>query len=197
MRDLHIQSDSMRFRTNLRRMGTLLAVEASKNLDYESIMVQTPLAMAPSKTLSAQPVLLTILRAGMPMLEGVQAVFDHAPTGMIGAYRSHVNNEPDFTIEMTYMAIPDLTGRTIFLIDTMLATGKSLVQTIKKLMQSNKPAKVVILVCIAAQAGLDYVLQELPDMDIYIGAVDPILNDHFYIVPGLGDAGDLAYGAKL
>jgi uracil phosphoribosyltransferase len=196
MRDSQVQKDGMRFRTNLKRMGMLLAIEVSKSLSYKDITINTPLATAHSIVLSKQPVLLTILRAGMPMLEGVQYIFDAAPVGMIGAYRAHKDGSSGFEIQMDYVAIPDLNNQTVLIVDTMLATGRSLVQTIQSIHEKYTPARIVVLACIAAQPGIAYMQEKLPNVDLYIGAADAELNEHFYIVPGLGDAGDLAYGPK-
>jgi len=197
LRDSTIQKDSWRFRNNLKRMAMLLACELSIKLDYKSVDITTPLGISHSLTLSEQPVLLTILRAGMPMLEGVQEFFDAAPVGMIGAYRLHAKGSDEFEIKMDYSAIPNLSGKTVCLIDTMLATGRSLVASIELLKSTHNPKRIIILSCIAAQAGIDHVFASIPNIEILVGTVDAELNEHYYIVPGLGDAGDLAYGPKL
>lgn len=197
LRDVHVQKDSMRFRKNLERIGEILAYEISKKMDYVTRNITTPLAVAETKLLKEQPVLVCILRAGLPFYQGFLNVFDEAENAFIGAYRGKTNENHDFEIEMHYATSPSIEGKTLILIDPMLATGKSLVKTYQALLKVGKPAHVHVACVIGSQAGVDYITQELPKHDLWLGALDKNLNDKFYIVPGLGDAGDLAFGAKL
>jgi uracil phosphoribosyltransferase len=197
LRDVQVQKDSLRFRENLERLGKLLAYELSKSLDYSEVAVQTPLGVAPSNLLVEQPVLITILRAGLPFFQGVLNFFDKAQSAFVGAYRSKPDAHNHFQINMEYLASPDLSDKTIILIDPMLATGQSLVSAYEGLVANHgTPKHLHLMVAVASQEGLDYVQKHLPNASIWLGAVDQELNNKAYIVPGLGDAGDLAFGAK-
>jgi uracil phosphoribosyltransferase len=197
MRDVNIQHDSMRFRKNMERLGEILAYEVSKTLSYQTAIVQSPLAEASTNLLTEQPVLVAILRASLPFHQGFLNVFDSAENAFIGAYRGKHRPDETFDIQMDYLASPDLSNKTIILIDPMLATGKSLVKSYEALLTYGKPARTIIAAAIAAPEGLQFLQQQIPEADFFIGAVDEKLNHKFYIIPGLGDAGDLSYGGKI
>jgi uracil phosphoribosyltransferase len=197
LRDISIQKDRMRFRRNMERLGELLAYEVSKKLTYQSVQVQTPLGTSQTFLLQQPPVLATILRAGLPMYQGFVNVFDQAESAFIGAYRGKPNDDYSFDIEMQYTAVPDLEGKTLILIDPMLATGKSVIRTLTSLRPFGKPAALHLVSAIATQDGVDYVRQYFPEAHFWMGALDESLNQKYYILPGLGDAGDLAFGEKL
>jgi len=198
IRDIKIQKDRMRFRKNLSRLGEVLAYEMSKSLDFHSQTINTPLSTINQYIISEYPVLISIMRAGMPFFEGIQHIFDHADAGFIGAFRAK-----DFStsknIDLGYIAVPDLTDKTIIIADPMLATGKSMVDTIKQLVtQYGVPKKICLLAIIAAPEGIAYIENNVPQhVELWCGAIDEKLDDKAYIVPGLGDAGDLAYGQKI
>jgi uracil phosphoribosyltransferase len=197
LRDVNIQQDSMRFRKNMERLGEVLAYEVSKTLVYQPASVQTPLAIAQTYLLSSQPVLVAILRASLPFHQGFLNVFDKAENAFIGAYRGKHRPDETFDVQMDYLASPDLSNKTIILIDPMLATGKSLVKSYEALLAYGKPARTIIAAAITAPEGIAFLQEQIPDADLFVGTIDEKLNHKFYIVPGLGDAGDLAYGAKL
>jgi len=195
MRDEHIQKDPMRFRKNLERLGTFFAYEISKTLEYKEVDTQTPLGIAKSSILKEQPVIATILRAGLPMHQGFLQVFDRAESAFITAYRK-VKKSGDFTIQMEHISSPDLNDKTVILADPMLATGLSMVLCAKELINGYKIKKLHIVAAIASTEGIRHVKANLPKADIWIGAMDEEMTSKSYIVPGLGDAGDLAYGLK-
>lgn len=196
LRDIDIQQDPMRFRRNLERVGEVIALEMSKKMDYEIREVNTPLGVADVPFLRKQPVLATILRAGLPLHQGLLNYFDRAESAFISAYRKHTTAE-DFDIHVEYLAAPDITGKTLIISDPMLATGSSMVMVYKALLKHGTPAKVHIVSAIAAPEAIEYLKAHLPDtVCIWIGAIDKELTAQSYIVPGLGDAGDLAYGVK-
>ncbi len=198
IRDKDIQVDSMRFRRNIERLGEVLAYELSKSLSYEPHQVSTSLGNASINCLKQQPVLIPILRAGIPLYNGVLSYFDKAESGFIGAYRQHTDDDVNFDINMDYMATPSLEGRHVILIDPMLATGRSIIKTVSVLLQQGRPAHIDIISVIASTDGIDYVNNHMETpFNLWVGAVDKELNDKSYIVPGLGDAGDLAFGPKL
>lgn len=198
LRHTGIQNDRLRFNYNLKRLGFLLSLEASKQLNWQNEMVKTPLATTQCQMLSEQPILLTILRAGLPLLEGGREAFDKADVGFVGAYRSHAKDAIDFEIELEYLATPSLTGKQVLIYDPMLATGRSLADTITLLQRERgTPSKVIILAAIAAPEGIQHIHSLHPDVCIITGAVDEGLDHRYYIVPGLGDAGDLAFGSKV
>ena len=197
LRDVHVQNDRMRFRRNIERIGEVAAYELSKTLQYKSIEVTTPLGIAPTQLLSEQPVLATILRAGLPLHQGMLNYFDKADNAFISAYRKH-HPDGSFEISLEYLSCPNLNGRVLILCDPMLATGASLVETIQAIQKTYTPAQIHIVVTIASQKGIEHVEKELgADTPIWCAAIDPVLNDKSYIVPGLGDAGDLAFGTKM
>jgi uracil phosphoribosyltransferase len=199
LRDIEIQKDSMRFRRNMERLGELLAYEASKSLTYKAQELQTPLCPTTENLLQDQPVLLTILRAGLPFYQGVLNYFDRADSGFVGAFRSENGKDTlGFEIDMGYKATPSLEGREVILVDPMLATGRSLIKAIDGLLVNGTPARIHILAAIAAPEGVEYVKEQLQvPHEFWLGALDEKLNEKSYIIPGLGDAGDLAYGQKL
>lgn len=196
LRDVDIQKDSFRFRKNLERLGALLAYEYSKSLPYQSEAVQTPLAEARVKLLRKQPVLATILRAGLPLYQGFLQIFDRAESAFIGAYRSPHEEDNSFDIVQGYTVTPDLDDKPLVLIDPMLATGKSLVSVYESLRYYGEPEQVAIVAAVASEEGVAYVQKHIKNASLWLGVIDPKLNDKSYIVPGLGDAGDLAFGNK-
>ena len=197
LRDVNVQNDRMRFRRNIERIGEVAAYELSKTLDFKSVEVTTPLGIAPTQLLNEQPVLATILRAGLPLHQGMLNYFDKADNAFISAYRKH-HPDGSFEISLEYLSCPNLNGRVLILCDPMLATGASLVETIQAIQKTYTPAQIHIVVTIASQKGIEHVEKELgADTPIWCAAIDPILNVKSYIVPGLGDAGDLAFGTKI
>ena len=197
LRDVHVQNDRMRFRRNIERIGEVAAYELSKTLQFKPVEVTTPLGIAPTQLLKEQPVLATILRAGLPLHQGMLNYFDKADNAFISAYRKH-HPDGSFEISLEYLSCPNLNDRVLILCDPMLATGASLVETIQAIQKTYTPAQIHIVVTIASQKGIEHVEKELgADIPIWCAAIDPILNDKSYIVPGLGDAGDLAFGTKM
>lgn len=196
LRDINIQGDRLRFRKNLERLGEILAYELSKNLEYESKTIVTPLGEKKAWLIASQPLLIPILRAGIPFYNGVINFFDHAGSGFIGAWRIEGQDVPE--IELSYLAAPSIEDQNIIIIDPMLATGKSLLLAVKRLLKHGRPRHIHILSVIASQQGIDNVANNIPlDYSIWVGAIDKHLNAKSYIVPGLGDAGDLSFGPKL
>jgi uracil phosphoribosyltransferase len=197
LRDVHVQNDRMRFRRNIERIGEVAAYELSKTLGFKSVDVTTPLGIASTSLLEEQPVLGTILRAGLPLHQGMLNYFDKADNAFISAYRKH-HPDGSFEISLEYLSCPDLNNRILILCDPMLATGASIVETIQAIQKTYTPAQIHIVVTIASQKGIEHVEKELgAHTPIWCAAIDPILNDKSYIVPGLGDAGDLAFGTKM
>jgi uracil phosphoribosyltransferase len=198
LRDTAIQKDGMRFRRNLERMGEIMSYEISKKLNYETRETQTPLGIAQTSHLVAQPVIATILRAGLPMHIGVLNYFDQAENAFISAYRKH-HKDNSFDIHVEYVSSPNLNGKTLILCDPMIATGSSIVLAYKAILEKRTPKHTHIISAISSQQGVDFVKANLPtnDFTIWCGAIDEELTSHSYIVPGLGDAGDLAYGVKI
>lgn len=196
LRDVEVQNDRMRFRRNLERIGEVAAYEISKILPYVEKEVQTPLGTATSKLLKDQPVLATILRAGLPLHQGMLNYFDKADNAFISAYRKH-NKDGSFEISLDYISCPELENRTIIVSDPMLATGSSLVKTIHFLKEEGNPREIHIVAAIACTVGIEYVKREEPSVTIWCGDIDDELTAKGYIVPGLGDAGDLAFGVKV
>lgn len=197
IRDEGIQKDSMRFRRNLERIGEVLAYEISKTFVYEPQEIITPLGVTQVPLMKGQPVIATILRAGLPLHQGVLNYFDRAENAFVSAYRRH-HKDGTFDIHVEYLSAPDLTGKELILCDPMLATGASMVLAYKALLQRGKPRHTHIVSVIASTEGVEYVKKQLPEnVTIWTGAVDEELTVQSYIVPGLGDAGDLAYGVKV
>lgn len=197
IRDINIQKDSMRFRRNLERMGEIMAYEISKTFAYETQEVTTPLGIASVALPKQQPVVATILRAGLPLHQGILNYFDKAQNAFISAYRKH-HKDGSFDIQVEYMASPDLNGKVLILSDPMLATGSSLVLTYQALLGRGVPSHTHVVAIIASSEGVEYAKKNLPpNVTLWIGAIDEELTAQSYIVPGLGDAGDLAYGVKI
>ncbi len=196
IRDITVQEDRMRFRRNLERIGEVAAYEISKTLPSIRKDVQTPLGVASHQVLQSQPVLATILRAGLPLHQGLLNYFDKADNAFISAYRKH-HKDGTFEISLEYVSCPDLNNRVLIIADPMLATGASLVKTIHELEAQGKPSAVHLVVAIACTAGIEHVQRLAPHAHIWCGDIDEELTAKSYIVPGLGDAGDLAFGTKL
>lgn len=195
LRDIQLQSDRMRFRRNLERLGELAAMEISQHLDYEEKEIQTPLGIAICKVLKEQPVLATILRAGLPLHNGMLNVFDKADNAFVSAYRKH-KHDGTFDIRLEYVSCPELDNRVLIISDPMLATGSSMVKTIQFLREEGTPKEIHIVTAIACTVGIEYVKRAEPLVTIWCGDIDEELTAKGYIVPGLGDAGDLAFGLK-
>ena len=197
LRDIDIQKDSMRFRRNLERISEILGYELSKTLKFETKDIVTPLGIAPTAVLKEQPVLATILRAGLGMHMGLLNYFDKAESAFVSAYRKHTTAE-DFEIFVEYMAAPKIDNKVLIINDPMLASGGSMMLVYKALLKQGRPSRVIIVSAIASPQSLEYLKKHLPDTtEYFIGAVDKELTAQSYIVPGLGDAGDLAFGEKF
>ena len=203
IRDVDIQKDSMRFRRNIERIGEFMAMELSKTLAYTPTRVQTPLGVAEVNTIAEPLVLATILRAGLPLHQGFLNVFDRAENAFLSAYRRvgrNVHGEDQLEIVAEYMAAPDIEGKTLIIADPMLATGMSMEVGYLALLRHGKPKHTHLCCTIATPQSIDYIRRELNDREdvtLWCATVDPILNEQKYIVPGLGDAGDLCYGTKI
>ena len=196
LRDKKVQIDSMRFRRNLERLGEITAMEISKTLNYSDKDISTPLGVSNMNLIDEPIVLATILRAGLPLHQGLLNYFDQAENCFISAYRKHTSPD-EFDVEIEYLSSPDLEGKTILLNDPMLASGRSMVLAYKALLQRGTPKKIHVVSVIASQQGVDLVRNNLPsNSTIWVGAIDPEMTKESYIVPGLGDAGDLAFGSK-
>ncbi len=198
LRDVTIQQDRMRFRRNLERMGEIMGYEISKTLTYQTKETTTPLGIAETSHLIEQPVIATILRAGLPMHLGVLNYFDRAENAFISAYRRH-HKDNTFDIHVEYVSSPSIDNKVVILCDPMIATGGSIVLAFKALLAKGTPKHTHIISAISSRQGIDYVRANMPtrDFTIWCGAVDEELTAHSYIVPGLGDAGDLAFGTKI
>lgn len=199
LRDIEIQKDPLRFRTNLDRIGQIMAYEISKRLNYEEVDVQTPLGVAKCRQPADQVVLATILRAGVPFHHGFLNYFDKAENAFVSAYRRYKEKGDSFEVLIEYLASPSIEGKTLVIVDPMLATGSSMELAYRALLTKGKPAKIHVASVIASQKSVDYIKSTFPAdiTTLWLGDVDAHVNDHSYIVPGLGDAGDLAYGPKL
>ena len=196
VRDVEIQKDRLRFRRNLERIGEVAAYEISKQLPFEEREIQTPLGTAQSKMLTEQPVLATILRAGLPLHQGLLNFFDRADNAFISAYRKH-EKDGSFEISLEYISCPEIEDRILIISDPMLATGSSLVKTIQYLKDEGRPKEIHVVVAIACTVGIEYIKRQDPFVTIWCGDIDDELTAKGYIVPGLGDAGDLAFGVKV
>lgn len=196
MRDVNKQQDAMRFRRNMERVGELMAYEISKTLTYEPAEVETPLGVAHINLCKDEIVLATILRAGLPLHQGMLHVFDQAGNAFVSAYRKHHKNGT-FEIAVEYISCPDLNGKVLIVADPMLATGASMVLAVKELLRYGTPSAIHLVTVIAAQQGLDQLRRNFPLAHIWLGDLDEELTAKSYIVPGLGDAGDLSFGPKL
>ncbi|MDR2121594.1 MAG: uracil phosphoribosyltransferase [Flavobacteriaceae bacterium] len=198
LRDIIIQKDRMRFRNNLERIGEILGYELSKTLEYYTVNINSPLGTKPTELLVQQPVLCTILRAGLPLHQGMMNFFDQAETTFVSAFRHHPDSTREFEIVVEYLATPSLEGKTLIISDPMLATGKSLANVYEILLSQGTPKKVHIVAAIGSKPGIEYIKNQLPEnAELWIASVDDELDQNQYIVPGLGDAGDLAFGKKL
>ena len=198
IRNVNVQHDSMRFRRNIERIGEVMAYELSKNLHYRAIEIETPLGIKKTTEIEDELVLCSILRAGLPLHLGFLNYFDNAENGFVSAYRYHANNDDSFEIRVEYQAVPNIEDKNLLLIDPMLATGQSMVAVFNKLMEKGLPKEIHIAVVIATPEGIAHLKEQLPDnCHLWIGTLDDGLDAKNYIVPGLGDAGDLAYGVKL
>jgi uracil phosphoribosyltransferase len=197
LRDKDIQKDSMRFRRNLERLGEIFAYEISKSLSFSNSKTETSLGTKESFTLSEYPIIVTVLRAAMPLHQGLLNFFDKSDSAFIGAYRGVHDSNEHFEIEMDYISSPSLQGRTLIICDPMLATGKSLEKAYHALLRFGIPAKTHIVSVVASESGVKYINTRMPECKLWIGDIDPELNTKSYIVPGLGDAGDLAFGVKI
>jgi len=197
MRDPQIQQDRWRFRQNLQRLGSLLAYELSKQLPFSQTTLQTGLGTATIADLEQQPVLICVMRAGLPFYQGFLEIFDQADSGFVGAYRQEGPTASDLEIFLGYSAAPDIAGRDLILVDPMLATGASLLKVWELLKKQGEPRSLHIAAAIAAPEGLTLLEQQLAfPVSFWLGALDQCLNEQAYIVPGLGDAGDLCFGRK-
>lgn len=196
LRNVEIQHDRMRFRRNMERIGEIAAFEISKSLEYKEIEIQTPLDKIKVKEIAIQPVITTILRAGVPLFEGILNYLDKADCGFVAAYRKHDANDY-FSIKQDYLTCPNIDGRPLIVADPMLATGASLIEAIKDLLTNGTPTQLHIVAAIASRQGVETIEKAYPDAKIWVGAIDENLTSKGYITPGLGDAGDLSYGEKL
>ena len=195
LRDEQKQQDRMRFRLNLQRVGELIAYEMSKELEYETQLVSTPLGELEMELIAEPPVLVSILRAGLPFHDGFLRMLDTADSGFVAAYR-YTTKGNDFIVRVEYTTSPSLTGRTLVLLDPMIATGRSLVDSYRALTDEDRPSRIFVAGVIGSEEGVEYVLRHIPTAKVYLGAMDRELTAKSYIVPGLGDAGDLAFGPK-
>lgn len=197
LRDVEIQKDPMRFRLNLDRIGEIMAYEISKRLEYNDVDVRTPLGVSRCQDIADKIVLATILRAGLPFHHGFLNFFDRAENAFVSAYRKYNEEGDGFDVLVEYLASPSIEGKTLILVDPMLATGSSMELGYKALLRKGNPAKIHVASVIASRKSVDYIRERFPtDTTLWIGAIDDRVNAHSYIVPGLGDAGDLAYGEK-
>ena len=200
IRDVHTQQDRLRFRRNIERIGELMAYEMSKELAFSVKQVQTPLGMADVCTPDDEVVIGTVFRAGLPFHAGFLNVFDRAGNAFVSAYRYYKDKEcHQVDVHIEYIATPDLTGKTLLLVDPMLATGESIELAYRAFLTKGTPARLQVACVIASRQGVEHLMHLFPgdEVGLWCAAIDPELNEHLYIVPGLGDAGDLAYGAKL
>lgn len=198
LRNVNVHGDMLRFRRNLERIGEIMAYEISRTLSYKTTRIDTPLAPCDCREIGDDVVLATIFRAGLPFHQGFLSYFDHAGNAFVSAYRKYKEKE-NFDVFIEYIASPDLNGKTLILCDPMLATGTSMELSYRALLTKGTPARIHVASVIASQVAVDYVKRTFPaeKTTLWCGAIDPEINEHSYIVPGLGDAGDLAYGEKM
>lgn len=198
IRSVKIQKDSMRFRRNMERIGEIMAYEISKTMHYKPEDVKTPLGIAHTEVIDEKIVISTILRAGLPFHQGFLNYFDAAENAFVSAYRKY-KDALKFDIHIEYIASPDITGKTLIITDPMLATGSSMELAYGALLTKGKPNHIHVVTVIASQQAIDYVAAHFPlsKTTVWAATIDPELNEHSYIIPGIGDAGDLAYGEKL
>lgn len=200
LRDVNVQTDRMRFRRNVQRIGNVMAYEISKTLVYKSVEVQTPLATATASIPTDDIVIGTVLRAGLPFHQGFLDIFDKAGNAFLSAYRYYTDREcRNIDVHIEYIASPNLNDCTFIIVDPMLATGESLELAYKAFLSKGKPKRIILASVIAAKEGIEHLQKTFPsdDVELYCAAIDPEINEHRYIVPGLGDAGDLMYGDKM
>ncbi|MDE6171883.1 uracil phosphoribosyltransferase [uncultured Bacteroides sp.] len=200
IRDVQVQGDRLRFRRNIERIGEIMAYEMSKELAYSVKQVQTPLGVAQVRTPDDDVVVATVFRAGLPLHQGFLNVFDRAGNAFVSAYRYYKDKEcRTLDVHIEYIAAPDLSQKTLMIVDPMLATGESMELAYKAFLTKGRPARLMIACVIASRQGVEHLQRLFPDDDVtlWCAAIDPVLNERSYIVPGLGDAGDLAYGGKL
>ena len=197
LRDVKVQNDMLRFRRNLERIGEIMAYEISKTINYKDENVETPLGICKCQQIGENIVLATIFRAGIPFHKGFLDFFDHSQNAFVSAYRKYKEKD-SFEIHIEYLASPNLDGKTLILVDPMLATGASMELSYKALLTKGTPAKIHVASVIASKAAIKYIKKKFPKetTTVWVGAIDDEINSHSYIVPGLGDAGDLAYGIK-
>lgn len=198
LRDVKVQNDMLRFRRNLERIGQIMAYEISKCIRYKTETIDTPLAKCDSRVIEDNIVLATIFRAGIPFHQGFLDYFDSAENAFVSAYRKYKEKE-NFDVFIEYIASPDINGKTLVIVDPMLATGTSMELSYRALLTKGTPARIHLASVIASQKAVDYIGDHFPGdiTTLWTGAIDPVINEHSYIVPGLGDAGDLAYGTKI
>lgn len=198
LRDIKVQNDMLRFRRNLERIGQIMAYEISKCIRYRTETIDTPLAKCDSRVIEDNIVLATIFRAGIPFHQGFLDYFDSAENAFVSAYRKYKEKE-NFDVFIEYIASPDINGKTLVIVDPMLATGTSMELSYRALLTKGTPARIHLASVIASQKAVDYIGDHFPGdiTTLWTGAIDPVINEHSYIVPGLGDAGDLAYGTKI
>jgi len=198
IRDKNIQKDAMRFRRNIERIGEILGYELSKKLSYSNVYTTTPLGKKKEQLPTNEIVLCSVLRAGLPLHQGVLNYFDGVENAFISAYRHHPNNNEEFEIAVEYFAAPSVENKTLLLVDPMLATGQSLVTVLEAIQKQGIPKEIHLIVVIGATEGIQFLEDKFPEnTHLWIAAIDDKLNSKGYIVPGLGDAGDLAFGIKL
>lgn len=196
LRNIDVQQDRMKFRRNMERIGEIAAFEISKGLEQKALEIRTPLDKITVKEIAVQPVITTILRAGVPLFQGLLNYFDKADCGFVAAYRKHDANDY-FSIKQDYLTCPNIDGRPLIVADPMLATGASLIEALKDLLNHGHPTQLHIVAAIASKQGVETLQKAYPNAQIWIGVLDPDLTSKGYITPGLGDAGDLSYGEKL
>lgn len=198
LRDIKVQNDMLRFRRNLERIGQIMAYEISKCIRYKTVTIDTPLAECDCRVIEDNIVLATIFRAGIPFHQGFLDYFDSAENAFVSAYRKYKEKE-NFDVFIEYIASPDINGKTLVIVDPMLATGTSMELSYRALLTKGTPARIHLASVIASQKAVDYIGDHFPGdiTTLWTGAIDPVINEHSYIVPGLGDAGDLAYGTKI
>jgi len=198
LRDVHVQKDRMRFRRNIERLGEIMSYELSQELNYQKQAIETPLGTSIIAQPDKEIVICSILRAGLPLHQGILNYFDDAENSFISAYRHHPDNDENFEVLVEYMASPSLEGKTLILADPMLATGKSFANVLKAIAPMGKPAKIHLVSVIGSSEGIEFLKSEFPENSkLWIATIDNELDKNGYIVPGLGDAGDLCYGQKL
>lgn len=196
LRNIEVQNDRMKFRRNMERIGEIAAFEISKGLEQKTIELTTPLDKISVREIAVQPVITTILRAGVPLFQGILNYFDKADCGFVAAYRKHDANDY-FSIKQDYLTCPNINDRPLIVADPMLATGASLIEAMKDLLNHGKPSQLHIVAAIASRQGVNLLSEKYPDAKIWVGALDEQLTSKGYITPGLGDAGDLSFGEKL